>query len=379
MLHRSLPRLNCVFKHLRAVQMSSKADEEILVHTSNSLGVITLNRPKALNALNLSMARKIYSQLLTWESDPNIGVVLIKGAGDKAFCAGGDIRAVTEAGRKGEPLARDFFREEYILNHKIGIYKKPYVAFIDGITMGGGVGLSVHGMFRVATERTMFAMPETAIGLFPDVGGGYFLPRLDGKLGIFLALTGFRLKSRDVKHIGIATHFVDSTKADELQKRLSGLGSRPSKDQIASVLEELQAQSKVDADKEFSLKPHLDKIHQLFAGTTMESIFESLERDNSQWASQQLQILKKMSPTSLKITLRLLHEGKNRSLAENLVVEYRLSQKCVADRDFYEGVRAVLIDKDNSPQWNPANITDVQPSKVDWYFSPLDANKELVL
>ncbi|XP_059174463.1 3-hydroxyisobutyryl-CoA hydrolase, mitochondrial-like isoform X2 [Physella acuta] len=359
--------------------MSSKAPDEILFHHTNNTGVITLNRPKALNALNLSMVRKMYDQMKKWEDDPKIGLVLIKGEGEKSFCAGGDIRAVTEAGRKGDSLAQDFFKEEYILNHKIGNYKKPYVALIDGITMGGGVGLSVHGMFRVATERTMFAMPETGIGLFPDVGGGHFLPQLEGKLGIFLALTGFRLKGRDVQSIGIATHFIDSSKVSELEKRLTNLNVDAGKEGVAGVLNELQSQSQVEADKEFILKPHVEQINRLFSGQTMEKIFEALQKDESDWAKKQLDILKKMSPISLKITLRLLLEGKNRSLAEDLKIEYRLSQRCLEEKDFYEGVRAVLIDKDNNPQWNPANIKDVPQSKVEWFFSPLDAKRELNL
>ncbi|KAK0050632.1 3-hydroxyisobutyryl-CoA hydrolase mitochondrial [Biomphalaria pfeifferi] len=355
MLPRSLIRLRVVISHLRMAQMSTKSGEEILFQTVNNTGVITLNRPKALNALNLSMVRKMYAQMLRWEEDPSIGLVLIKGEGEKSFCAGGDIRAVTEAGRKGDQLAQDFFREEYILNHKIGVYKKPYVALIDGITMGGGVGL------------------------FPDVGGGHFLPRLDGKLGIFLALTGFRLKGRDVKHIGIATHFIDSMQINELEKQLTSLRSDAGQDGVAAVLSRLNSESTLDTDKDLVLKPHLEKINKLFAGQTMEKIFDNLQNDKSDWAKKQLDILKKMSPTSLKITLRLLLEGKTRSLAEDLTVEYRLSQRCLEDRDFYEGVRAVLIDKDNNPQWNPASIKDVSNSKVDWFFSPLDPKKELVL
>lgn len=379
MIPRSIQRLHVVVQHLKMAQMSSKAGEEILFQVINNTGVITLNRPKALNALNLTMVRKMFSQMLKWEEDPNIGLVFIKGEGEKAFCAGGDIRAVTDAGRKGDSLAQDFFREEYILNHKIGNYKKPYVALIDGITMGGGVGLSVHGKFRVGTERTMFAMPETGIGLFPDVGGGHFLPRLEGKFGIFLALTGFRLKGRDVKNIGIATHFIESSKISELEERLTCLKIDAGEAGVTDVLEDLQKQSRLDADKEFALKAHTDKINRLFAGQTMEKIFDALQKDESDWATKQLDILKKMSPTSLKITLRLLLEGQSRSLAEDLRIEYRLSQRCLEDRDFYEGVRAVLIDKDNNPQWNPASIKDVSQSKVEWFFSPLDPKKELIL
>ncbi|XP_012936439.1 3-hydroxyisobutyryl-CoA hydrolase, mitochondrial [Aplysia californica] len=379
MFQRPCLRLRVLLQHIRAAQMSSQAEEEILFQARNHVGVVTMNRPKALNALNLSMVRKMYSKMLAWETDPNIALVVIRGAGGKAFCAGGDIRAVTDAGRKGDPLSQNFFKEEYILNHKIGSYSKPYVALIDGITMGGGVGLSVHGMFRVATEKTMFAMPETAVGLFPDVGGGHFLPQLEGKLGIYLALTGVRLRGRDISTVGIATHFVESSKLEELQDKLSSLSSSVGKEDVAAVLNDFQNQSQLDVDKEFSLKPNMEKINRLFAGDSMEAIFAALEKDGSDWSIAQLDTLKKMSPTSMKITLRLLLEGKGRSLAEDLQVEYRLSQRCVEDRDFYEGVRAVLIDKDNSPQWNPASIKDVAASKVDWYFSPLDAKRELVL
>ncbi|GFO30323.1 3-hydroxyisobutyryl-coa hydrolase, mitochondrial [Plakobranchus ocellatus] len=379
MLSRSLLRLRVLQKHLRLAQMSSQTEEEVLFQTKGSAGWITLNRPKALNALNLSMVRKIYPQLQQWETDQNVGLVVIKGAGVKAFCAGGDIRAVTEAGRKGDPMSQNFFKEEYILNHKIGSYKKPYVALIDGITMGGGVGLSVHGMFRVATEKTMFAMPETAIGLFPDVGGGHFLPQLPGKMGVYLALTGFRLKGRDVKSVGVATHFVETSKITELEEKLEALPPTVSPAEVEAVLNDFQSQSKVEANKELVLQPHLSEIDRLFAGSTVEAIFTDLEKEGSQWATQQLETLKKMSPTSMKITLRLLLEGRDKSLAEDLRVEYRLSQRCVEDHDFHEGVRAVLIDKDASPKWSPDKLEGVTDEKVNYYFSPLAAERELVL
>ncbi|GFR95740.1 3-hydroxyisobutyryl-CoA hydrolase, mitochondrial [Elysia marginata] len=376
MLIRSFLRLRVLQKHLRTAQMSSQAEEDVLFETKNAASFITLNRPKALNALSLSMVRKIYPQLQQWESDPQTGLVVIKGAGNKAFCAGGDIRAVVDAGKAGDPLAENFFKEEYILNHKIGNYKKPYVALIDGITMGGGVGLSVHGMFRVATEKTMFAMPETAIGLFPDVGGGHFLSRLPGNMGVFLALTGFRLKGRDVKTVGVATHFVEAAKIPELEDRLVSLSSGVDASQVEAVLNDFQNQSTVDSDKEFALQPHVVDIDRLFAGSSMEEIFTSLEKEGSPWATKQLETLKKMSPTSMKISLRLLLEGKSRNLAEDLQVEYRLSQRCVEDKDFHEGVRAVLIDRDGNPKWSPDSIEKVTTEKVDYYFSPLDARRE---
>ncbi|KAK6485001.1 3-hydroxyisobutyryl-CoA hydrolase [Huso huso] len=366
---RSLCRLLAVQQHL----MSSQAGSDILLERSGCAGVITLNRPKALNALNLSMIRQIYPQLKKWEKDPETSIVIIKGTGGKAFCAGGDIRAVTDAGKVGDRLSQDFFREEYILNNAIGTYQKPYVALIDGITMGGGVGLSVHGRFRVATEKTMFAMPETGIGLFPDVGGGYFLPRLQGKLGLFLALTGFRIKGRDVQQAGVASHFVDSEKLPSLEKDLVQLKT-PSNTDVAGVLNLYQAQSKLDDGKPFILAEHMDQINRLFEASSVEDIMQKLNEDGSSFALKQLETLKKMSPTSLKITFRQLQNGASMSLQEVLVMEYRLSQACMRGHDFYEGVRAVLIDRDQSPKWKPGVMEEVTGDLVDGCFKSLGSN-----
>ncbi|XP_028924994.1 3-hydroxyisobutyryl-CoA hydrolase, mitochondrial isoform X2 [Ornithorhynchus anatinus] len=351
--------------------MSTAAEAgEVLLDKRGCAGVVTLNRPKALNALNLGMIRHIHPQLKRWEDDPETSLIIIKGAGGKAFCAGGDIRAVTEAGKAKQSLAQDFFREEYMLNHAIGSCRKPYVALIDGITMGGGVGLSVHGHFRVATEKTLFAMPETAIGLFPDVGGGYFLPRLPGKLGYFLALTGFRLRGRDVLKGGIATHFVHSEKLASLEKDLVALKS-PSKEQVASILDDYHAQSQAGGDQPFILEPHKDQINSLFSAESVEQIIQNLHRDGSPFALEQLKIIKKMSPTSLKMTFRQFKEGASKDLSEVLTMEYRLSQACMRGHDFYEGVRAVLIDKDQNPKWMPATLEDVTEEFLDGCFRPL--------
>uniref|UniRef100_A0A669EGG1 3-hydroxyisobutyryl-CoA hydrolase n=1 Tax=Oreochromis niloticus TaxID=8128 RepID=A0A669EGG1_ORENI len=358
-------------------QMSSHAEPEVLLEKVGRAGVITMNRPKVLNALNLTMIRQIYPQLKKWESDNETDIVIIKGAGDKAFCAGGDIRAVTEAGKVGDSLAQDFFREEYILNNAIGSYRKPYIALIDGITMGGGVGLSVHGRFRVATEKTLFAMPETAIGLFPDVGGGYFLPRLQGKLGLFLALTGFRLKGRDVQRAGVATHFVESKKIPDLQKELVDLKS-PSAEDVSRVLDSYQSQSSLDAEKPFILKKHLSDIDRLFSASSVEGIVKNLKTDGSEFAKKQTETLSKMSPTSLKITLKQLQAGASLSLQDVLVMEYRLSQACMRGYDFYEGVRAVLVDKDQNPKWNPSTLEEVSDQMVEQCFSSL-GEKDLTL
>ncbi|XP_065696391.1 3-hydroxyisobutyryl-CoA hydrolase, mitochondrial isoform X1 [Patagioenas fasciata] len=365
-------RLQVILQHLK---MSKQTDStaEVLLEKRGGAGIITLNRPKALNALNFSMIQQIYPQIKTWEKDPETFLIIIKGTGGKAFCAGGDIKAITDAGKAGSRLAQDFFRAEYSLNNAIGTCKKPYVALIDGITMGGGVGLSVHGHFRVATEKTVFAMPETAIGLFPDVGGGYFLPRLSGKMGCFLALTGFRLKGRDVLKAGIATHFVDCEKLPALEKDLIALKS-PSTENIADLLNSYHAKSKVDQEKEFVLDEHTEKINSIFSANSVEEIVKKLKQDGSPFAVKQLETLNKMSPTSLKITLRQLREGASMSLQDVLRMEYRLSQACLKGHDFYEGVRAVLIDKDQSPKWRPAALEEVTDEFVDNCFKPLGSN-----
>uniref|UniRef100_A0A8I3PWR1 3-hydroxyisobutyryl-CoA hydrolase n=3 Tax=Canis lupus TaxID=9612 RepID=A0A8I3PWR1_CANLF len=341
----SFRRTNVILQHL-GMSKHTDAAGEVLLERRGCAGVITLNRPKFLNALNLNMIRHIYPQLKNWEQDPETFLIIIKGAGGKAFCAGGDIRDCC---------------------------RKPYVALIHGITMGGGVGLSVHGQFRVATEKSLFAMPETAIGLFPDVGGGYFLPRLQGKLGYFLALTGFRLKGRDVYAAGIATHFVDSEKLDMLEEDLLALKS-PSKENIADVLDAYHTKSKIDQDKSFILEEHMDKINSWFSANTVEQIIENLQQDGSSFALEQLKVINKMSPTSLKITVRQLMEGSSKTLQEVLTMEYRLSQACVGGHDFHEGVRAVLIDKDQSPKWKPADLKEVTDEDLNNYFKPLGSN-----
>ncbi|KFQ91319.1 hypothetical protein Y956_03979, partial [Nipponia nippon] len=365
-------RLQVILQHLK---MSKHTDStaEVLLEKKGGAGIITLNRPKVLNALSFSMIQQIYPQIKTWEQDPETFLIIIKGTGGKAFCAGGDIRAIADAGKVGDRLAEDFFREEYILNNATGTCKKPYVALIDGITMGGGVGLSVHGHFRVATEKTLFAMPETSIGLFPDVGGGYFLPRLSGKLGYYLGLTGFRLRGRDVLKAGIATHFVESEKLPALEKDLIALKS-PSMENIADLLNSYQVKSKVDQEKEFVLDEHMEKINSLFSANSMEEIVQKLKQDGSPFAMKQLETINKMSPTSLKMTLRQLREGASMSLQDVFTMEYRLSQACMRGHDFYEGVRAVLIDKDQSPRWKPAALEEVSDEFVDNCFKPLGNN-----
>lgn len=358
-------------------KLSTSVTDEVILEKIGNKGVITLNRPKALNALNLPMIRKIYPQLKVWEADPTMKMIIIKGTGEKAFCAGGDIRAIALATKNGDPLTEDFFREEYQLNFLTGTIQLPYVALIDGITMGGGVGLSVHGQFRVATERTVFAMPETAIGFFPDVGGSHFLSRLPGKLGLYLALTGFRLTGHDVLKAGIATHFVNSSRIKTVEEDLIRMDS-PSTQEIDKLLCKNQEQSIIEK-KDFVLKHTLGKINTLFEGDSLKVVIENLTKDNSEWAKQQLQILAKMSPTSLKVTFHQLELGKSMTLQECLKMEYRISQRFMKGHDFYEGVRSVLIDKDNKPVWKPATVEDVSDHVIEEYFGLLSKDKELVL
>ncbi|MBZ3880290.1 3-hydroxyisobutyryl-CoA hydrolase, mitochondrial [Sciurus carolinensis] len=334
------------------------------------LAVSRLQAPKKFSSFRRT---NIILQHLKWEQDPETFLVIIKGAGEKAFCAGGDIRELSEVTKAKQKFAEVFFREEYILNNAIASFQKPYIALMDGITMGGGVGISIHGQFRVATEKSVFAMPETAIGLFPDVGGGYFLPRLQGKLGYFLALTGFRLKGRDVHRVGIATHFVDSAKMGMLEEDLVALKS-PSKEDVAAVLETYHTQSKIDQDKSFILEEHMDKINSCFSANTVEQIIENLQQDGSPFALQQLKVINQMSPTSLKITLRHLINGSSQTLQDVLTMEYRLSQACMRGHDFHEGVRAVLIEKDQSPKWKPATLKEVTDEDLDNYFKSLGSN-----
>jgi len=347
---------------------SQENDLGVLFEVKNNVGLITLNRPKALNALNLPMAQAIYSQLKEWENSLNL--VIIEGSGEKAFCAGGDIRTITSL-PKGSPVQGEFFYKEYMLNYLIGNLKIPYVALIHGITMGGGVGLSVHAPFRVATSKTLFAMPETGIGLIPDVGGSYFLPRLEGELGTFLALTGHRLKGSDCLHAGIATHACKDIKIvkDEL------FSASNTKD-IETILEKHAEEFE---EEDFTLEDKMPLIDQCFKENSVEEIIHNLRSVNDDWTKKLAVSMEKMSPISMKITLEMLRRGKEMSLKDCLAMEYRLVRRCCEDSDFYEGVRAVLVDRDNQPKWSPAILDQVGLDKIERYFSNLSSEEELKL
>ncbi|XP_076759243.1 3-hydroxyisobutyryl-CoA hydrolase isoform X2 [Xylocopa sonorina] len=349
-------------------------EDDVLFKEVGNKGLITLNRLKALNALNLSMVEKIYPTMKQWELSKKL--VIVEGAGDKAFCAGGDIKSIAtalKADQTNNVLGQIFFRKEYTLNYYIGTYKIPYVATIDGITMGGGVGLSVHGKYRIATEKTLFAMPETAIGFFPDVGGSYFLPRLKGKLGLYLGLTGDRLKGIDVLLAGIATHFVPSEKLPDLKQELLK-AEQPDVDEILNKYQPGKLK------QEFSLEPYMNKIDKYFSASCMEEIIGRLREDNSEWAKKTLQMLSQVSPTSLKVTMSAIQRGSTLNLADCLKMEYRLACAALSkSSDFYEGVRALLIDKDRNPKWNPGSLEEVSDNYVNQRFAELPAEKELQL
>eukprot|EP00051_Salpingoeca_urceolata_P014105 m.178554 g.178554 ORF g.178554 m.178554 type:complete len:381 (+) comp17982_c1_seq2:409-1551(+) len=351
---------------------AAAATDEVLFEEHGNTRTIVLNRPKALNALSLPMIRTIHPQLKAWDEDEEIGVVIIKGAGEKAFCAGGDVVSLVHSRDTDGELCKSFFREEYQLDYCINTLRTPYVALLDGITMGGGVGLSVNGMFRVATERSLFAMPETAIGLFPDVGGSYFLPRLPGSLGMYLALTGARLKGEDLVHAGIATQFVPSDNLDDLETKLHGVSGRD----VAGVEAILHA-ARAASGAPPSYAEQLDDINHCFSAPTLDGVFQRLKELDSEWGSKLVAKLEKMAPSSMKITFSILQKGASMSLADCLVMEYRVTQGIMARHDFFEGVRAVLIDKDHSPTWEKtlSEITDEEIEQD--YFQPLSYDLQL--
>ena len=359
-----------ILKLASNIRWLSSGPPSVVTSVSHGVGLVTLNRPKALNALNLDMIRILSPLLREWEVEGSgVKVVLVRGEGGKAFCAGGDIRAITEV--PGGEMQKTFFREEYQLDHLVGSLSIPYISLMNGITMGGGVGVSVNGLFRIATERTVFAMPETGIGLIPDVGGGFFLPRLPGQLGMFLGLTGHRLKGWDCLHAGIATHAVNEERIDDLTKALEELTNTKDTVTKENVKETLDQFSSSDATSHvFSLSEHLEVINRIFGSDSVEDIVKLLREEQSQFSKKALKSIEAASPTSIKVTFRQIREGaKLSSLKEVLQMEQRLVLRCCQDKDFYEGVRATLIDRDNKPDWSPATIEEVSQEKVDHYFS----------
>ena len=340
---------------------------DILFERRGAAGLITLSRPKALNALTQGMVVAGKAQLDAWARDDAIKCVIIRGEGERAFCAGGDIRALYESGKTGTSYALDFYRNEYRLDAAIKHFPKPYIALMHGIVMGGGVGVSVHGSHRVASETTVFAMPETGIGLFPDVGGSYFLPRCPGALGMYLALTGARLKTADTLYAGIVTHFVPVAKWEALIARVAD-GEAPD-----AVLDELK-----ENVPDTYLTEHRAAIDRVFAKDTVEEILAALDAEHTDWSRDTAKTIRTKSPTATKLAFRQVREGANHEFDDCMKMEFRMVNRVVAGHDFYEGVRATIIDKDGAPNWKPAKLEDVSDAEIDACFAPL-GDKELQL
>lgn len=338
--------------------------EEIILERSGSAAIIRLNRPRALNSLTLEMVKAINGALKQIAGDDSIGRVILAGAGERGLCAGGDVRAIHDQGRLKDPDVTRFWREEFPLNHYIAHYPKPYIALMDGITMGGGVGLASHGRHRIVTERTRLAMPETAIGYFPDVGATWLLPQAPGEAGTLLGLTGTEIGAADAIHARLADHYITS---DVLEALVNDLAAVP----VASGDEGVRA-----VISRFATRPsngvliaNQATIDRAFAGDRVEDILAALRDDGSAFARETAGLISKRSPTSLKLTLRLLRLGRqSSSLLECLEREFTAAVKILEGHDFYEGVRAALVDKDRNPQWVPNRLELVSAADIDTYL-----------
>jgi len=347
---------------------------DILFERRGAAGIVTLNRPKALNAVTHGMVLTLRAQLDRWAEDPAIAHVVIVAAGERAFSAGGDIRALYDLGKAGKhDEALQFWRDEYPLNVAIKNYRKPYVALIDGIAMGGGVGVSVHGSHRVAGDRFSFAMPEVGIGFFPDVGATWFLPRMPGEFGAFCALTGERLGPADAVVMGIATHRVSSARFGEVLDALSGTVSVDAV--LAAFVEQVEpgpvAQRRAEVDR-------------VFGASRVEDVLDALDREaisgsaGAAWAQKSTATIRTKSPLSLKLAHAQVRRGRSWDFETCMRAEFRIVSRVIQGHDFYEGVRAVIIDKDNQPRWRPATLAGVSDAEVERHFAPL-GKSELVL
>lgn len=340
---------------------------EVQTLVDGRAGRIRLDRPRALHALTTAMCAAILDALTAWRTDPAVETVLIDHAEGRGFCAGGDIRLLAESGATDGAEARAFFHAEYRMNHRLFTYAKPTVAFMDGITLGGGVGLACPCDFRVATENTKFAMPETGIGLFPDVGGGWYLSRLPGRIGQYLALTGHRLDGAECLALGLATHYLPGAALDEAKKRIAA-----DPQAIAAILADLSApppDARILGDRA--------AIDRLFASDELEEIYAALDADRGEWATRALATLRTKSPQTMKVSLRLLHEGATMPTFEDeMRQEYAVGCRVVQRHDFLEGVRAVIVEKDNAPKWDPPTPEEVTGHVIDQIFSPLPAADE---
>jgi enoyl-CoA hydratase len=345
-----------------------EGEREVLIRREGAVGRISLNRPKALHALTREMCETICAALLEWREDAGIEAVILDHAEGRGFCAGGDVAMVRRSALEdGGAAGRAFFHAEYRMNHLLFAYPKPVVAFIDGVTMGGGVGLALPCAFRVATGNTLFAMPEGAIGLFPDVGAGWFLPRLPGRIGQFLALTGARLDGAECLWTGLATHWIPAQHVAEAKAHIV-----ETPDDLDTAIRSLAPPGPPPA----RLAGNAERIERLFASDRLEEILAELAADPSEWAAKELKAVAAKCPTTSKVALRQFATARA-TFAEEMALEYRLAARMIVRPDFAEGVRAVLVDKDNAPRWDPATPEDVTDEMLDAIFAPLPPGEEL--
>ncbi|GAB4512078.1 MAG: enoyl-CoA hydratase/isomerase family protein [Roseibium sp.] len=341
--------------------------DDILFERRGKAGFVTLNRPKALNALSHAMVSALADQLARWSEDPEVAHVVVTGAGGKAFCAGGDIRSIYDARQAGETEGlAGFFRDEYLLNAQIKAYPKPYIALIDGIVMGGGVGVSVHGSHRVGSENTLFAMPETGIGFFPDVGGTFFLPRMPRKSGVYCALSAGRLKQGDALATGVLTHAVSAADLEALAVALE------TADDIDALAPHLVA------PRPGPVVENLDLIEAAFSAETVAEILSRLDASSHEFAARTAAAIRDKSPTSVLIALEQMKRGGTLSFNECMKLEYRVVSRILEGTEFYEGIRAVLVDKDQDPKWSPPQFSQVDTEDLASYFGePADGDLPL--
>ncbi|EGP07942.1 3-hydroxyisobutyryl-CoA hydrolase [Bradyrhizobiaceae bacterium SG-6C] len=346
--------------------MTEMPEKDLIACREGAAGILRLNRPKAINALTLDMTREIVAALDEFESDPGVSLVLLEGAGERGLCAGGDIRGLYESAKAGGDLGPVFWREEYILNARIPEYPKPYVAYMDGLVMGGGVGLSAHSAHRIVTEKTRMAMPEVGLGFFPDVGGTWLLSRAPGEIGTYFALTGENMSGADAVYAGAADVLIDTKNWPALRDALTNAPLKATSADVRAILAAYAV-----TESQAPVAAHRAQIDKAFAHDTVEAIVAALGEDGSDFAVATLKALSEKSPTALKVTLELLRRARNsKSLKECLVREYNSALAVFASAEFIEGVRAAIIDKDRNPKWSPPRIEDVTPDIVERYFVP---------
>jgi enoyl-CoA hydratase len=351
--------------------MSGAEEGDLVVRREGAAGVIRLNRPKALNAMTLEMSIGVDAALDQFEADPEVAVIVLEGAGERGLCAGGDIRGLWESSRDGGDLGARFWRQEYVMNARIAKYPKPYVAFMDGLVMGGGVGLSGHASHRVVTDRTKLAMPEVGLGFFPDVGGTWLLSRSPGEIGTYFGLTGQTMNGPDAIHAKFADAVVPAAKWPELRDALTKVRQGVTAADVSKLIKGFATGE--TAGPVAAKEPAIDA---LFGFDRMEDIFAALKRDGSEFALATLKTLNEKSPRGMVVTLKLLRLARTASsLEECLVREYRAALEVFRSDDFREGVRAAVIDKDRNPTWSPARIEDVTPDMLALYLAEIGADE----